>query len=116
MPFFDEVLADLLQSSSPKGSSDEERIDALKTDVEKLRRTVAVLAQMLYENDAFGRLNRDDVRARFAKALRIARPDEPFVDADGTTCGSCGKMLYEDDPELTRKDVGRVCMSCFQRG
>jgi hypothetical protein len=117
MAFFDEVLSDLLRPSSPNGSSDEARIDALTKDVEKLRRTVAVLAQMLYENDAFGRLNRDDVRARFAKSLRIERPDEPIAAAaDSTTCGSCGKALYADDPELTKKDVGRVCMSCFQRG
>lgn len=70
---------------------------------------------MLYENDAFGRLNRDDVRARFAKAIRIERPDEPFAEGDTTKCGSCGKMLYEDDPELTLKGRGRVCMSCFQK-
>lgn len=116
MAFFDEVLSDLLRPSSPKGSSDRERVDALKDDVEKLRRTVAVLAQMLYENDAFGRLERDAVRARFAKALRIERDDAPIAEGDTTKCGSCGKTLHEDDPELTRQNVGRVCMSCFQKG
>jgi hypothetical protein len=116
MPFFDDVLTDLLQPSPPKGSSDEARIEALTKDVEKLRRVVAALAQMLHENDAFGRLDRDTIRERFARALRIERPDDPIPEGDTTKCGPCGKMLYEDDPELTLQDRGRVCMSCFQRG
>lgn len=116
MAFFEEVLSDLLKPPSTEGTNDAERLESLRKDVDKLRRTVAVLAQMLYENDAFGRLERDAIRARFAKALRMEHGEDPIAEGDTTKCGSCGKMLYEDDPELTRKGVGRVCMSCFQRG
>ena len=87
MAFFEEVLSDLLKPPSTEGT-----------------------------NDAFGRLERDAIRARFAKALRMEHGEDPIAEGDPTKCGSCGKMLYEDDPELTRKGVGRVCMSWFQCG
>jgi hypothetical protein len=117
MAFFDELLLDLLKPTSPKDADQDARIDALTKDVAQLRRAVGVLTQMLYENDAFSMTNRDQIRNRLASALRVERDDdEPIPEGDTTKCGSCGKMLFEDDPELTLQSKGRVCMSCFQRG
>jgi hypothetical protein len=115
MGFLDEILLDVLQPRSPKDRSQDARIEALETEVAKLRRVVAVLGQLLYENDAFGRLDRETFRRRFAQR-REEHPDDPMPEGDPSVCGSCGKMLFEDDPELTLQSKGRVCMGCFQRG
>lgn len=115
MGFLDELLLDLLKPPSPKDQTQDARIDALESEVAKLRRAVAVLAQMLYENDAFGHVDREHLRRRFA-LRREERPDDPMPESDESKCGSCGKMLFEDDPELMLQEKGRVCLSCFQRG
>jgi|GEM_PF-5750878 len=157
MGFLDELVHDVLEpggtSRLAHGRGDDpdrdvsaEELAAVRREVRELRATVAVLAQLLYEADAFARVDRESFRRRLAQAVREARYQESEAEdaraeqatrsreddggpavvqsayrgampgVGGRGCRICGKPLLDDDPELTLPTRGPVCMVCFQRG
>jgi hypothetical protein len=114
----------------------EREIEALKQRVRVLERAVALLARVITDEglgsarnvrnelQALGRLRAvddvptiEDEEADTAPAIADASPYRGAM-ASGAgllRCRVCGKTIDPDDPDLTLRKAGRVCVVCFQR-
>ena len=110
-----------------------EEVAALRREVRSLKDTVEALVELLHRADAFGAMDRAQVERKLSAAARLAQEDEEEDEdeaapspalvssayrgvapgAGGLACAICCKTIADDDPELTLKTRGRVCVSCF---